>query len=59
MVEWTRVEEVEYRESRERERERERVTEKLHMCRYVVQFLTCTIPGVYKVPCGTNKPLEF
>jgi hypothetical protein len=56
MVEWKRVEEVEYRE-RERERERE-VTEKLHMCRYVVQFLTCTIHWCTKYH-GTNKPLEF
>ena len=42
-------------EYRERERERERaVTEKLHMCRYVVQFLTCTVPGVQSTMVQTN-----
>ena len=57
MVEWTRVEEVEYRESRERERERESYREVTYV------QVRCTVFHLYNTWCtkyhGTNKPLEF
>ena len=57
MVEWKRVEEVEYRESRERERERESYREVTYV------QVRCTVFHLYNTWCtkyhGTNKPLEF
>ena len=54
MVEWKRVEEVEYRE-----RERERELQRSYICAGTLYSFSPVQYLVYKVPCGTNKPLEF
>ena len=57
MVEWKRVEEVEYRE---RERERERELQRSYICAGTLYSFS---PVQYLVDGtkyhGTNKPLEF